>query len=78
PNPFNPSTKIKFDLKQSGFVNLTVYDALGRKVSTLVNKPMLKGTHSVNFEGKDLSSGIYFYKLSINDFVMTKKMILMK
>ncbi len=78
PNPFNPSTKIKFDLKQSGFVNLTVYDALGRKVSTLVNKPMLKGTHSVNFDGKDLSSGIYFYKLSINDFVMTKKMILMK
>jgi hypothetical protein len=79
PNPFNPSTTISFNLKSSGEVVLTVYNILGETVETLVNSNMNSGNHKINFNAANLSSGIYFYKLSVNNkFTSIKKMILMK
>jgi hypothetical protein len=79
PNPFNPNTKISFGIKKAGIVNLTVFDALGRKVSTLINNENLKpGTYEATFRGDNLTSGIYFYRLTTNDFAETKKMMLIK
>lgn len=78
PNPFNPSTKIKFTIPQSGFTSLKVYDLLGNKVATLVNEYKTVGEYEVEFEGSELTSGIYFYKLQSGSFVFIKKMVLMK
>jgi len=79
PNPFNPSTTISFNLKSGGDVVLTVYNALGETVETLFNSNMKAGNHKIDFNAADLSSGIYFYKLSVdNKFTSIKKMILMK
>ena len=91
PNPFNPTTTINYVIaiptsrdafggKQSHelSVRLTVYDALGRKVATLVNKKQAPGNYSVQFDASKLSSGIYFYTLRAGEFTATKKMILMK
>ena len=78
PNPFNPTTKIRYELPNSGFVTLKVYDALGSEVKTLVkgNKPA--GSHEVEFNAENLPSGIYFYELKTNNQVLTRKMILLK
>ncbi|CAN5623956.1 Ig-like domain-containing protein [soil metagenome] len=78
PNPFNPQTNIKFDLPESGFVSLKVYDMKGKEVSILAGQNMRSGSYSVNFNAAGLSSGIYFYKLSSGSFTETKKMILVK
>ena len=78
PNPFNPSTKIKFVIPISSFVNLTVYDMLGREVTTLVNEEKHPGSYEVKFDGSNLSSGIYFYILTIGNRTLTKKMCLLK
>lgn len=78
PNPFNPSTSISFSLPKAGVVTLEVYDASGRKVSTLVNEEMEAGNFKYEYNAGNLSSGVYFYKLSSNDFTETKKMILVK
>ena len=78
PNPFNPSTRIKFAIKQNEFVNLVVYDMLGKKVSTLLDKNLDAGTYEVNFDGSNLSSGIYFFKLTTNNFSEVRKMMLTK
>ncbi|MFX0138729.1 MAG: T9SS type A sorting domain-containing protein, partial [Candidatus Hodarchaeota archaeon] len=78
PNPFNPSTKISYSVPEAGFVTLKVYDMLGREITTLVNKEKLPGTYEVPFMGKDLSSGIYFYRIEAGKFSETKKMILLK
>ncbi|MDX2128438.1 MAG: T9SS type A sorting domain-containing protein [Chloroherpetonaceae bacterium] len=78
PNPFNPTTTIQFRLPQSGFTELTIYDMLGRKVSTLINQRMEAGLHRVNFNAQSLASGVYFYRLSTGNFSMTKKMTLIK
>ncbi|HEX3072767.1 MAG TPA: T9SS type A sorting domain-containing protein [Ignavibacteriales bacterium] len=78
PNPFNPETKISFSLPQSGKASLKVYDMLGREVAELVNGQMEKGTHSINFNGRSLSSGVYIYRLQAGAFTESKKMILMK
>jgi len=78
PNPFNPSTVIKYGLKKSGFVTLNVYDVLGNKVATLVNGFQLAGDHQVSFDASNLSSGFYFYKLTTGNFTQTRKMILEK
>jgi hypothetical protein len=78
PNPFNPSTKISFSLPKSGMADLRVYDVLGREVAVLVNGMIQGGTHSVDFNASDLSSGIYFYTLKSGDFTSTKKMMLLK
>ncbi len=78
PNPFNPSTKIKFVIPKSSFVSLKVYDILGREVATLLNEEKHPGSYEVEFDGSNLSSGIYFYRLQARDFSDTKKFILLK
>ncbi len=78
PNPFNPSTNIQFSLPEASSVKLVVYNLLGQEVATLFNGVMEAGTHKVNFDAANLNTGLYVYKLEANDFVATKKMMLMK
>ncbi|MEI7483962.1 MAG: T9SS type A sorting domain-containing protein [Ignavibacteriota bacterium] len=78
PNPFNPTTKIKIDIARSGDVKIVVYDVMGREVQTLVNESLKPGTYEVSFDGSMLNSGVYFYKLIIDGFTETKKMLLIK
>jgi len=78
PNPFNPSTNIKFSIPKSGFVKLIVTDVLGRKISELVNEFKQAGSYYVDFEGNELSSGIYFYTIESGGFTQTKKMLMIK
>ena len=79
PNPFNPSTKIKYDLPENSFVSLKVYNIIGKEVASLVNSVVPAGSHEVVFDATGLNSGIYFYTLKTgNNFVQTRKMILMK
>ncbi|MCB0749826.1 MAG: T9SS type A sorting domain-containing protein, partial [Ignavibacteriae bacterium] len=79
PNPFNPTTKIDFAILRGSNVKLTVYDMLGREVTTLVNKFLSSGTYTVDFDGANLSSGVYFYRIEVeNNFSDIKKMILVK
>ncbi len=78
PNPFNPATNIKFEIIKSGFVSLKIYDAYGREVESLLNNFQLAGTYNISWDASQLPNGVYFYKLQTNDFVETKKMILVK
>jgi hypothetical protein len=78
PNPFNPSTNIKFQIKDSRFVNLKVYNILGKEIATLINEKLKPGEYEVSFDGSGLASGIYFYKLITRDFVQTRKMLMIK
>jgi hypothetical protein len=78
PNPFNPTTTIQFSLPQAGDVSLKIYNLLGEEVKTLVNEYKEIGNHSVQFNANNLASGIYFYRLQAENFVETKKMILLK
>lgn len=78
PNPFNPVTKISFDIPKKAFVSLKVYDILGKEITTLVNEDKPAGKYIVDFSASNLSSGIYFYKLESNDFVETRRMIVLK
>lgn len=78
PNPFNPSTKIKFDIAEVSYVALKIYDMLGSEVTTLISEELPAGTYDVEFNANDLSSGTYFYKLTANDHIEVKKMILLK
>jgi len=86
PNPFNPTTTIKYSIPgnvkretiNETTVSLTVFDVLGRAVTTLVNKKQNPGNYSVKFDATNLSSGVYFYKLNVNDFVSIKKMVVTK
>ena len=78
PNPFNPTTNIKFALPQSGRVKLTIYDALGREVETLINNELAAGTHIIAWNAKNMASGIYLYRIEANNFVQVNKMLLVK
>ncbi|MFC2085550.1 T9SS type A sorting domain-containing protein, partial [Bacteroidota bacterium] len=78
PNPFNPSTTIKYSIPKQSFIQLRVFDAIGREVKTLVNKEQSPGNYELEFDGSNLSSGIYFYRLQADNYIETKKMILMK
>jgi hypothetical protein len=78
PNPFNPSTTIKYSLPNSGIVSLKVFDILGREVAVLVNEYKTSGTYSIEFNANQFASGVYFYQLNTGNFVETKKMMLMK
>ncbi|HXK50363.1 MAG TPA: T9SS type A sorting domain-containing protein, partial [Clostridiales bacterium] len=78
PNPFNPVTQIKFDLAKAGKVQLRVYNISGQKVAELTNEVMNAGTHSVEFDGSNLNSGVYYYTLETNEIMHTQKMILTK
>jgi len=78
PNPFNPSTTINYSIKENGNVQLKVYDLLGREVAILVNEEKPAGSHTVEFNGDNLAGGIYFYRLATENFISTKKLILLK
>ncbi len=78
PNPFNPTTNIEFALLKASFVKLAVYDMLGREVETLVNKELKSGTYKADWNASSYPSGVYFYKLVTDNFIETKKMILVK
>ncbi len=78
PNPFNPTTKIQYEIKNSSQVNLTVYDLTGKEVAILVNSFQNAGIHEVNFDAANLPSGIYIYKLNAGSFSEMRKMALVK
>lgn len=83
PNPFNPTTIIKFSLPVNGFVNLKIYDMLGKEIQTLVSRNLSSGTYEYNYSSKSLISGVYFYKLDFssingNNFSEIRKMVLVK
>jgi hypothetical protein len=78
PNPFNPSTQIRFDVPSSSFINLSVYNLLGEVVASLVNEQVEAGVHSIIFNAESLPSGIYICRLNADKYVSTNKMILIK
>ena len=78
PNPFNPVSTIEYSVPSAGFVSLKVYDCLGKEVTTLVNEKKDAGKYTVNFNGKGLGSGIYFYTLQTDYSILYRKMILLK
>jgi hypothetical protein len=78
PNPFNPSTTIEFTLPKSEFVELKIYNILGKEVSTLVSNKLNQVNHTFQFDGMNLASGIYFYLIETGEFQDVKKMILIK
>ena len=78
PNPFNPSTKINFGLKESGHVSIKLFDVLGNEVAQLLNEYTSAGDHEINFNGSELTSGIYIYRLAAGQNSVTRKMILEK
>jgi len=78
PNPFNPSTKISYNIKAQTNVKLSVFDAMGRLVSTINKGVQEPGTYSINFDGTSISSGVYYYRIDTDFFTDTKKMLLIK
>ena len=78
PNPFNPSTTLRYSIPEGSFTSIKIYNSLGSEVATLVNETKSAGTYEVEFNASDLSSGIYYYTLQAGSFSETKKMILMK
>ena len=78
PNPFNPTTVIEYSIQNVGMVRLTVYDILGQEVATLVNKEQTPGLYEVEFNAQNLTSGIYFYRLTVGSFSESKKLLLLR
>jgi hypothetical protein len=78
PNPFNPITNVKFSIINSGNVKLVVYDIQGREVQTLLNERLQPGTYEVPFDGSNLTSGVYFYQLISDNYIETKRMVMIK
>jgi hypothetical protein len=78
PNPFNPTTTIRFDVRTAGNVSLKVFDVLGREVEVIVNEFLKSGSYSVQFSGENLPSGVYYYELRAESFSETKRMMLIK
>ncbi len=78
PNPFNPTTTIRFSLAKSGAVDLTVYDVRGRAVVTLIDETLSAGSHRIIVDATDFPSGVYWYRLTSNDATLVKKFVLLK
>lgn len=78
PNPFNPTTNIRFDIAKAGMVKLSVYDLTGRKVADLVSENLNAGKHTVDFNASNVSSGVYFYRIETPDYTSIRKMMLIK
>ena len=78
PNPFNPSTTIQYSIPESGNVRLKIFNTLGEEVAELVNEYQQANTYMVNFNGENLSSGIYFYQIRAGEYTETKKMVIIK
>jgi hypothetical protein len=78
PNPFNPSTKISFNIPEDNFVKLKVFNILGEEITTLINEHLKAGYYQVDFDASSLQTGVYFYQLKTKNFIDTGKMILAK
>jgi len=78
PNPFNPVTKIKYTLQKYSHVTIRVFASDGTEVAVLVNEDMKNGEYEIDFDGKNLASGVYFYQMEAKDFKETKKMLILK
>ena len=78
PNPFNPLTNIQFDIPKASYVKIVVYDNLGRMVSKLIDENLIAGSYEVTWTAKNITSGLYFYKIETKEFTSVKKMILIK
>jgi len=78
PNPFNPVTTVQFSISEKSNVNISVFDILGRKIEVLMNEEKYPGVYTVPFDGKDLPSGVYLYRLTADGYTKTKKMQLLK
>ena len=78
PNPFNPKTIISFTIPKNQFVELKIYDLLGNEIAVLVNEYKLAGKTTLEFDASNLSSGVYFYRIKVDDFIQTKKILLAK
>lgn len=78
PNPFNPVTSISYQLPSSGNVTLKIYDVLGNEIKALIDEYKPAGRYTINFNASALASGIYFYRLKVNNYSFTKKLILIK
>jgi hypothetical protein len=78
PNPWNPTTTIRYQLPTNSMISIIVFNALGIKMLTLVNEMKPAGSYEVTLNGKGLSSGVYYYQMKTENFVMTKKLILIK
>jgi flagellar hook assembly protein FlgD len=78
PNPFNPSTTIRYGLSGQAHVTLSVYSTLGQLVSTLVQGEQDAGYHEVRFDGANLPSGVYFYRMQVGSFTETRKLLLVR
>jgi len=78
PNPFNPATKIKYSVPQNSLVTIAVYDLTGQEVALLLNEVKEAGNYEINFDASQLSSGVYFYKMTSNNFSQVKKMSILK
>ena len=78
PNPFNPTTTVNYQLPQNGFVTIKVFDVLGKEVATLVNENKSAGYYNANFDASKLTSGVYIYTITANNFTLSKKMLLVK
>jgi photosystem II stability/assembly factor-like uncharacterized protein len=78
PNPFNNETVISFSLPRKSNVHISIFDIIGREIKTLVNEFKKAGSYLVSFNGSELASGVYFYRIRAGDFVQTKRMILLK
>jgi len=78
PNPFNPSTIIRYSIPIQSKVNLTIYNSIGENIAEIIDLTQNAGSYEVEFDGSELSSGIYFYRLQVGSFIETKKMILLR
>jgi hypothetical protein len=78
PNPFNPTTIIRYQIPKEGFVSIKLYDVAGKEIRTLVNAQQSPGNYSYNIDANRLASGIYIYKISVNNFTQSKKMVLIR
>jgi photosystem II stability/assembly factor-like uncharacterized protein len=78
PNPFNPNTTINYEIPQAGLVSIKVYDVLGQEIATLVNEEKQSGKYEISFNAVGLASGVYIYRMKVNNFIESKKMILLR
>jgi hypothetical protein len=78
PNPFNPTTTIPFQIQEPGRVHLNIYNSLGQKELTLINQYLLAGDYQVDFQNRQLASGLYIYQLMVNGYTVSKKMVILK
>ena len=78
PNPFNPTTRIKYGIPKEGNVKLVIYDMLGRELKTIINETQKPGVYEATFDASSFPSGVYFYRIITNDFIQTRRMVLLK